>query len=82
MMEVEVKRVTTVSTITEIDLFIPISQKDQHLDVRLCVCSRGEQRVEDVPGLCCASEAQQRIRNSAEDKKQRQLLNRGQPQQH
>ena len=51
MMEVEVKRVTTVSTITEIDLFIPISQKDQHLDVRLCVCSRCDQRGEDEPSV-------------------------------
>lgn len=72
----QLKKATTVSQHKLIDVMW-IRQPDFCLLVR-----RRDQRREDGPSVRRTSESDKRGRNAAENKEQRQLLNRGQPQQH
>ena len=76
-----VKTVTTVSTIIDLNSCEFQSPK-KHRSPDACVSSRRDQRGEDEPGVWRAAQSHQRRRHPAEDKEQRQLPHRGQPQQH
>lgn len=53
----QVKRVTTVSTIIELNLLIQRSQKDWHLDLFWCLFPRCDQRGEDEPSVWWTSQS-------------------------